>query len=135
MDLPALLPRHGHRRDQHRLLHRTSYSVLPTIGAKLAIDKELPPPRAQVGSTHLHSEQSAASSIARAFSRRCGRMAVANYPILFCFAGRNSVIARLTGEFATARMPSCSAIRLTRAHTGFEYQVHTLVDPTREKLY
>ena len=134
MDLPALLPRHGHRRDQHRLLHRTFHPVLPTIGTELATDKELPP-RAQVGSTHLHSEQSAASSIARAFSRRCGRMAVANYPILFCFAGRNSVIARLTGEFATARIPSCSAIRLTRAHTGFEYQVHTLVDLTREKLY
>ncbi|GAA5981975.1 hypothetical protein JCM10908_004689 [Rhodotorula pacifica] len=50
-----------------------------------------------VGSTHLHSAQSAGSSIARAFSRRCGRMAIANYPILFCFAGRNSVIARLTG--------------------------------------
>ncbi|BGP31960.1 ferric-chelate reductase [Rhodotorula toruloides] len=50
-----------------------------------------------VGSTQLHSAQSAGSSIARAFSRRCGRIATANYPILFMFAGRNSVIAKLTG--------------------------------------
>lgn len=51
----------------------------------------------QVGSTQLHSAQSAGSSIARAFSRRCGRVATANYPLLFMFAGRNSVIAKLTG--------------------------------------
>ncbi|GAA6002237.1 hypothetical protein JCM5350_004226 [Sporobolomyces pararoseus] len=39
----------------------------------------------------------AGSSVARAFSRRCGRVAVANFPILFCFAGRNNIIATLTG--------------------------------------
>lgn len=77
--------------------------ALPTTWCRASPLTSKSPPRAQVGSTHLHSEQSAASSIARAFSRRCGRMAVANYPILFCFAGRNSVIARLTGEFLPLR--------------------------------
>ncbi|GAA6002484.1 hypothetical protein JCM10207_001145 [Rhodosporidiobolus poonsookiae] len=41
--------------------------------------------------------QSAFTSIPRAFSRRCGRLAVANYPFLFTFAGRNNIIATLTG--------------------------------------
>ncbi|GAA5928689.1 ferric reductase family protein [Sporobolomyces koalae] len=39
----------------------------------------------------------AGSSVLRAFSRRCGRVAIANFPILYCFAGRNNVIATLTG--------------------------------------
>ncbi|GAA5878675.1 hypothetical protein JCM16303_002165 [Sporobolomyces ruberrimus] len=39
----------------------------------------------------------AGSSVARAFSRRCGRVAVANFPILYCFAGRNNIISTLTG--------------------------------------
>ncbi|GAA5836180.1 hypothetical protein JCM3766R1_001987 [Sporobolomyces carnicolor] len=39
----------------------------------------------------------AGSSVARAFSRRCGRVAVANFPVLFCFAGRNNIISTLTG--------------------------------------
>ncbi|GAA6060074.1 hypothetical protein JCM10212_003035 [Sporobolomyces blumeae] len=39
----------------------------------------------------------AGSSVARAFSRRCGRVAVANYPMIYCFAGRNSIVATLTG--------------------------------------
>ncbi|GAA5965128.1 hypothetical protein JCM8115_006672 [Rhodotorula mucilaginosa] len=95
-----------------------------------------------VGSTHLHSEQSAASSIARAFSRRCGRMAVANYPILFCFAGRNSVIARLTGfEYQTLRfyhmLLGAIAFILSFIHT-FAYIAHYTiwqgVDHLREEF-
>ncbi|GAA6012243.1 hypothetical protein JCM11491_007069 [Sporobolomyces phaffii] len=39
----------------------------------------------------------AGSSIPRAFSRRCGRIAVANFPMLYCFAGRNNIVATLTG--------------------------------------
>ncbi|GAA5977551.1 hypothetical protein JCM11641_006861 [Rhodosporidiobolus odoratus] len=47
--------------------------------------------------TQFITPQSAKSSIARAVSRRCGRMAVANYPWLYCFAGRNSILSTLTG--------------------------------------
>ncbi|GAA5861844.1 hypothetical protein JCM3774_001323 [Rhodotorula dairenensis] len=91
-----------------------------------------------VGSTHLHSEQSAASSIARAFSRRCGRMAVANYPILFCFAGRNSVIARLTGfEYQTLRfyhmLLGAIAFILSFIHT-FAYIAHYTIWQGVDKL-
>ncbi|GAA5857451.1 hypothetical protein JCM8547_009278 [Rhodosporidiobolus lusitaniae] len=48
-------------------------------------------------SVNLITPNTAGSSLPRAFSRRCGRMAVANYPFLFMFAGRNNIIARLTG--------------------------------------
>ncbi|CEQ42459.1 SPOSA6832_04257, partial [Sporobolomyces salmonicolor] len=48
--------------------------------------------------TKLHSPQQAGSSIARAFARRCGRMCVANVPMIYGFAGRNNIVATLTGE-------------------------------------
>ncbi|KAM0750445.1 hypothetical protein T439DRAFT_334799 [Meredithblackwellia eburnea MCA 4105] len=47
--------------------------------------------------THLITVASVNSNVARAFSRRCGRIAVANYPILFALAGRNNVVSLLTG--------------------------------------
>ncbi|GAA5835676.1 hypothetical protein JCM11251_002994 [Rhodosporidiobolus azoricus] len=48
-------------------------------------------------SVQLITPNSPGSSLPRAFSRRCGRMAVANYPWLFMFAGRNNIISTLTG--------------------------------------
>ncbi|KAK4701780.1 hypothetical protein P7C70_g4442, partial [Phenoliferia sp. Uapishka_3] len=48
--------------------------------------------------THLHHPATVNSNVARAFSRRCGRVAVANYPILFALAGRNNIISLLTGR-------------------------------------
>ncbi|GAA6027262.1 hypothetical protein JCM8097_002536 [Rhodosporidiobolus ruineniae] len=48
-------------------------------------------------SVTLITPNSAGSSLPRAFSRRCGRIAVATYPWLFMFAGRNNIISKLTG--------------------------------------
>ncbi|GAA5901561.1 hypothetical protein JCM6882_006312 [Rhodosporidiobolus microsporus] len=50
-----------------------------------------------VVSVQLITPNTAGSSLPRAFSRRCGRMAVANYPWLFMFAGRNNIISTMTG--------------------------------------
>ncbi|BGP16028.1 ferric-chelate reductase [Rhodosporidiobolus nylandii] len=50
-----------------------------------------------VVSVHLITPESAGSSVARSLSRRCGRMAIANYPWLFMFAGRNNIISMMTG--------------------------------------
>ncbi|KAI5479003.1 ferric-chelate reductase [Pseudohyphozyma bogoriensis] len=47
--------------------------------------------------THLITPASANSNVTRAFSRRCGRIAVANLPILFTLAGRNNIVSLITG--------------------------------------
>ncbi|GAA5893721.1 hypothetical protein JCM5296_001116 [Sporobolomyces johnsonii] len=48
-----------------------------------------------VGTVSAHSTDSA--NTAKALARRSGFVAVSNYPILYCFAGRNNVVATLTG--------------------------------------
>ncbi|SCZ93912.1 BZ3500_MvSof-1268-A1-R1_Chr6-3g08979 [Microbotryum saponariae] len=62
--------------------------------------------------TKLHTPATLRSNVARAFSRRCGRMAAANFPLLYLFAGRNSVVVFLTGEYGLER----------RSVYSFEYQ-------------
>ncbi|KDE07053.1 hypothetical protein MVLG_02629 [Microbotryum lychnidis-dioicae p1A1 Lamole] len=54
--------------------------------------------------TKLHTPATLRSNVPRAFSRRCGRMAAANFPLLYLFAGRNSVVVFLTGfEYQSVR--------------------------------
>lgn len=50
------------------------------------------------------------ANAARAFSRRAGRVAVANFPLLYSFAGRNSIIHILTGELC---FPNFGRTKLT----------------------
>ncbi|KAL8284135.1 hypothetical protein RQP46_004884 [Phenoliferia psychrophenolica] len=47
--------------------------------------------------SNLRHPASARSNIARSFSRRCGRMAIVNLPILFATMGRNNPVSLLTG--------------------------------------
>ncbi|SGZ28358.1 BQ5605_C027g10321 [Microbotryum silenes-dioicae] len=53
--------------------------------------------------TKLHTPATLRSNVPRAFSRRCGRIAAANFPLLYLFAGRNSVVVFLTGEYGLER--------------------------------
>jgi hypothetical protein len=55
--------------------------------------------RDQVIATALINPATAKSNVARAFSRRCGRIATANYPLLFAMAGRSNPVSLFTGTF------------------------------------
>jgi len=75
----------------------------------------------------------AGSSVARAFSRRCGRIAIANFPVIFALAGRNSVIKLLTGtsfSLASDLASTSTDPSSLSAPTGISYQVCRALDET-----
>lgn len=82
----------------------------------------------QIIDTKLKTPATVNSNIARAFSRRCGRIAIANFPILFILAGRSNLVTLFTGkkklsapifklcpDFATLRvlLPRCQILPQT----------------------
>lgn len=91
LDVDAFDPRCVHCWTQYRVLPRQSSPVL-FIRREIVILT-----RAQIVAVDLITPETKFSNIARAFSRRTGRVATQNLPVLFALVGRNNPVSLMTG--------------------------------------